>query len=186
MLFFAAAIMDNQQFESLYNAHKKQVYNLALHYVQRTDEAEDITQEVFVKVYKSYHKYNAAEASLSTWICKITVNHCLDVIKSKKSHKRNGILQSLFHAVTNEPIAEAVHFDHPGVKSEDKETMAILFTHINALPDAQKTALILSRIDNRPQREVAEIMHTSVKAVESLLQRAKQTLTKKLTDTKGI
>jgi RNA polymerase sigma-70 factor, ECF subfamily len=56
---------------------------------------------------------------------------------------------------------------------------------IYTLPENQKTAIILNRIEDRPQKEVAEIMNISLKAVESLLQRAKQTIQKKLTNTEG-
>ena len=94
-------------------------------------------------------------------------------------------MTSLFRSNTNEPLNEVVHFDHPGVKAEHKEEMQQLFILINELPKNQRTALILTRIEDRPQREVAEIMNTSVKAIESLLQRAKQALEKKLKEREG-
>ena len=94
-------------------------------------------------------------------------------------------MTSLFRSDTNEPLNEAIQPDHPGIKAEDKEEMQQLFTLINELPENQRTALILTRIEDRSQREVAEIMNTTVKAVEALLQRAKQALAKKLKDREG-
>jgi RNA polymerase sigma-70 factor, ECF subfamily len=178
-------MINESHFESIYNEHKNLVYNMCLHYVLNTDDAQDITQEVFVKVYQRHHQYNAEAASLKTWICRIAINHCLDFLKSKKSKKRFGVLSSLFHPDSNEPISEAITINHPGIDTEDKETLQNLLQIIYTLPENQKTAIILCKIEDRPQKEVAEIMHTSLKAVESLLQRAKQTIQKKLTTTEG-
>ena len=174
------------QFEQLYNEHQKIVYNLCLNYVLNPEDAQDVTQEVFVKVYQRFHQYNSASASIKTWICQITINQSLDFLKAKKTNKRFGFLTSFFNPETNEPIEAALHINHPGIVAEDKEGFDNLLSIIYTLPDNQKTAIILTKIEDRSQKEVAEIMNTSVKAVESLLQRAKQSIAKKLTDTEGL
>jgi RNA polymerase sigma-70 factor (ECF subfamily) len=178
--------MQNEtQFKFLFEDYKQLVYNLALNYVQNTEDAQDITQEVFIKIYQHYEKHDPELASIKTWIYRITINHCLDFIRSKKSKKRFGFLSSLFNSETNEPITDAAHFNHPGIAAEDKEVQQLLKL-VNELPENQKTALILVRIEDRTQKEVAEIMNISVKAVESLLQRAKQGLAKKLNEREGL
>ena len=178
-------MQNENQFEALYEEYKLLVYNLALHYVQHTSDAQDITQEVFVKIYRHYEKHDAATASLKTWIYRITINHCLDFLRTRKAKKRWGFITGLFHHESGEPLADAARFDHPGIEAESKEELHQLFILINELPGNQKTALILTRIEDRSQKEVAEIMNTSVKAVESLLQRARQTLQKKLKEREG-
>ena len=165
-------------FDAIYESYNQLVFNLALHYVQHTGDAQDITQEVFVKVWQHYHKYDPAAASLKTWISRITINQSLDFIKARQTKKRFGFITSLFQPNNNEPAHEPAHFNHPGVLAEDREALQLLFRYINTLPHQQKTAIILSKIEQRPLKEVAEIMNLSVKAVESLLQRAKQTLAK--------
>jgi RNA polymerase sigma-70 factor, ECF subfamily len=172
-------------FETIYNGHKKLVYNICLHYVLNTGDAEDITQEVFVKVYQRQHQYNAEAASLKTWICRIAINQCLDFLKAKKSKKRFGLLSPLFHIITNEPVKTVIAVNHPGTETENKEALDSLLQIIYTLPGNQKTAIILSKIEDRPQNEVAEIMNISLKAVESLLQRAKKTIQKKLSGSAG-
>jgi len=166
-------------FTLLYEAHKAMVYNLALNYVQHKEDAEDITQEVFVKLHQNLHKYDPAAASVKTWVYRITINQCLDFVKARQTKKRFGFITALFAASSNEPLADAVHFNHPGIAAEDREDLQRLFAIINQLPHNQKTALLLTRMDGRPQQEVADIMNMSVKAVESLLQRARQTIEKK-------
>ncbi|EOR94465.1 Sigma-70 region 2:Sigma-70 region 4 [Arcticibacter svalbardensis MN12-7] len=74
-------------FEAIYNEHKNIVFNMCLHYVLNAEDAQDITQEVFVKVYQKYHQYDTASASLKTWICSIAINQCLDFLKAKKQKK---------------------------------------------------------------------------------------------------
>ncbi len=171
---------NSSRFEKMYEEHKSLVYNLALSYVHNQEDAQDITQEVFVKIYQRLGTFDPNRASLKTWVYQITINHCLDFLKSRKTKKRFGFIVSLFNNETNEPIADIGHFDHPGVALEDKEELQALFTIIDTLPDNQRTALILTKIEDRSVKETAEIMVLSPKAVESLLQRAKAAIAKKL------
>ena len=177
--------MNETHFNAVYDDFKSLVYNLALSYVHSQEDAEDATQEVFVKIYQRYAEYKPERASLKTWVYQITINHCLDRVRARKSQKRFGFLTSLFMPDTGDPIPEAVHFDHPGVALEDKEAIGRLFRIIDTLPDSQRTALILTKIEDRSVKEVAEIMQLSPKAVESLLQRAKENFSKKLGPTEG-
>lgn len=154
-------------FKAIYDEYKNLVFNLSLQYVQNATDAQDVTQEVFVKVYQNLHKYDSATASLKTWIYRITINQNLDFLKARRSKKRFAFITSIFGKEE-----EPAHFDHPGVAMEDKDELKQLFALINQLPHRQKTALILSRIEERSQKEIAEIMGLSVKAVDSLVQRA--------------
>ncbi len=160
------------------------VYNLALNYVQNIEDAEEITQDVFVTVYQSLSSFQN-NASISTWMYRITINKCLDFIKAKQRKKRFAFLTSLFYDNTNDLKFNPPEHNHPGVLLEDKEELEELFKKINELPDNQKTALILQKIDKMTQVEVAEIMNISPKAVESLIQRAKTNLLKKISNNEG-
>lgn len=177
--------MNETLFNAVYDDFKSLVYNLALSYVHNQEDAQDATQEVFVKVYQRYEDYKPERSSMKTWIYQITINHCLDKVRARKAQKRFGFLTSLFAPDTGEPIPEAAHFDHPGVALEDKEAIGRLFRIIDTLPDNQRTALILTKIEDRSVKEVAEIMQFSPKAVESLLQRAKDNFSKKFGPTEG-
>lgn len=124
------------------------------------------------------------KSSLKTWVYRITVNHCLDVLRYRKRKRRLAFVTHLFLGKSDLPI-EVPAFDHPGVLLEDREALENLFHHINQLPENQRTALILKYLDDLSQREIAEIMQVSEKALESLLQRAKQNLEKKLAKGEG-
>jgi RNA polymerase sigma factor (sigma-70 family) len=159
------------------------VYNLALQYVQNVQDAEEITQDVFLKVYNKIAGFEN-NADIKTWIYKITINSSLDYIKARKTAKRWSFFRAL--SLNNEEYKiDVPHFDHPGVILEHKEDTELLFKGINELPDNQKTVIILLKIEQKSQAETAEIMNTTSKAVEGLYQRAKKNLEIYLMQNKG-
>lgn len=166
-------------FDELYHQHKSLVFNLALSYVQNEDDAEEITQDVFVAAHRSMDSFRQ-EANHATWLYRITINKSLDHLKSRKRQKRFAVIVGLFSDDDGESKHIPHSFDHPGVALEQREAVARIFSKLNQLPATQRTALILSKIEDKSQIEIAEIMKLSVKAVESLLQRAKKTLRKSL------
>jgi RNA polymerase sigma factor (sigma-70 family) len=170
-------------FKQVYEKHKSMVYNLCLNYLQNTEDAEETTQDVFLIIHTKYSDFKE-EAALSTWIYRITINKCLDLIRSRNRKKRFAFISSLFNAESGELQHDKPHFDHPGVALEQKEALEKIFSCINELPENQKTALILSKLENKSQQEIALIMDLSPKAVESLVQRAKTSLNKKLNPAK--
>lgn len=170
-------------FQEIYNTYNKLVYNLALQYVQNIEDAKEITQDTFVAIYQSLKNFEG-KSELSTWIYRITINKSLDFIKTQKRKKRFAIITSLFNQDSEEIKHDLYAFDHPGVLLEQKEEIGRIFRLINELTDNQKTALILSKIEQKSQKEIAEIMNMSPKAVESLVQRAKVQLAKKLKEAK--
>ncbi|OAQ38252.1 hypothetical protein A5893_15780 [Pedobacter psychrophilus] len=173
-------MINQSDFKSIYDEYNKLVFNLALSYCQNKDDAQDITQEVFVKIYQKHRQFNPELSSLKTWIYRLTINQSLDFLKSKKTAKRFGFIISIFKDESEDQEIQVTDFNHPGILLEHKEELQILFSNINRLPPNQKTALILNKIESRSQKEVAEIMQLSVKAVESLITRAKINLQKKI------
>lgn len=158
--------------------HKDRVYNLALNYLQNAEDAEEVTQDVFVAVFRSMEQFRH-EAEISTWIYRITINKSLDHIKAKKRKKRWGVLATLFYGDENRTM-ETPDFNHPGVQLEQKQALEKIFKYINELPENQRTALLLSKTEQKSQAEVAAIMNISPKAAESLIQRARKNLAEKL------
>ncbi len=170
--------------QELYSKYGKLVYNLALQYVQNKEDAEEITQDVFVAIHQSIDGFKE-QSKISTWIYRITINKSLDFIRSKNRKRRLGAFTSLFFTDGNEAHRETSHFNHPGVLMEQKEKLQNIYRLINELPPNQKTALILSKLEHKSQQEIGVIMELSPKAVESLVQRAKAGLEKKLKANEG-
>ncbi len=161
-------------FVEIYSEHYKMVFNLALQYVQNTADAEEITQDVFVKVFDNLNSFKK-QSSLKTWIYRMSINQSLDFIKAKKAQKRN-FLSSILSINDSNFKFQPSNFNHPGIELEQKEACQKIFEAINQLSDNQKTALILLKIEDKSQAETAEIMNLNLKALESLFQRAKNNL----------
>jgi RNA polymerase sigma-70 factor (ECF subfamily) len=102
-------------------------------------------------------------------------------VKRKKRKKRFAFVQSLF-GEKEEEQHHPVEFNHPGVLLENKEKAGELFRALQQIPDNQRIAFTLNKIEGLNNQEIATIMNTSFYAVESLLARAKTSLQKKLKD----
>lgn len=169
---------DEEAFKELVTLFQQKVYNTALNFLQNQHDAEDIAQEVFIQVFHSIHQFKE-NASLSTWLYRITISKCLDHVRSKKRKKRFAFITSLF-SEKNNLLYETPDFHHPGVKLDRKEDAVILYKLIETLPESQKTAFILNKMEDLSYAEVASVMKTTESAVDSLLQRAKQNLRKRI------
>lgn len=163
-------------FKLLVDTYQDRVYNTVMGIVQNPEDAEDVTQEVFIQVYRSIHTFKG-ESKLSTWLYRIATTRSLDLLRSRKSKKRFGFIQRLF-GEGNEPLLEIPDFNHPGVELDKKDNAAKLFRAISQLPENQKTAFVLHKLEDLSYQEVSEVMKTSVPAVESLMHRAKLNLRK--------
>lgn len=173
--------MSELNFEQVYHDYKDLVFNLALSYAQNQEDAEEITQDVFIRIHQKLTTFQN-NSSVKTWVYRITINISLDHLKSKQTKKRKNFLSALFQGSENKELYNYSDFSHPGVALENKESVSIIFRCINQLPEQQKTALILNKLEDKSQKEIAEIMETTPKAVESLIQRAKIKLKKILND----
>jgi RNA polymerase sigma factor (sigma-70 family) len=169
---------DGSAFKKLVDEWQNMVYNTALSIVQNEDDADDITQEVFIQVYQSVSSFKG-DSKFSTWLYRITVSKALDHEKKKKRKKRFAFVQSLFGSQEDEQV-HPVEFDHPGVQLEKKEKAHELFDALKQIPDNQRIAFTLHKLEGQSYQEVAEIMDTSLYAVESLIARAKTNLKKVL------
>lgn len=167
---------DTPAFETLVTQCQEMVFNTALSIVQNEEDAEDITQDVFIEVYEGLENFRK-EANLSTWIYRITVNKSLDLLKKQRRAKNGGLLKRIFSVNENE---EPASFEHPGVQLDNKESAKALFRALKKIPQNQQVAFTLNKIEGLNYRETADVMETSVEAVESLLSRAKNNLRKHL------
>tara|TARA_B100000497_G_C7427872_1_gene267695 strand:- start:116 stop:625 length:510 start_codon:yes stop_codon:yes gene_type:complete len=159
--------------KSFYDKHKTLVYNLALNYCGNKEDAEEITQDVFLAVFKKMSIFRH-ESKIETWIYRIAINKSLDYLKAKKRFKRNFINDGI--SIDQVSQTKFSDFNHPGVLLESKEKIQEIYSCINRLPEDYRTVIILLKIENRTYKEVSEIMKISIKAVESLFNRAKKKL----------
>lgn len=170
---------DEKAFSTLVDLFSKKVYNTCIGILQNIEDAEDVTQEIFITIHRNILQFKE-ESSLSTWIYRISVNKCLEFIRKKNRKKRSGIFKSIFSSDGEKAIENHSDFIHPGIELENKERAQILFKAIDLLSEQQRTAYILHKVEQVSYNEIAAIMELSLSAVESLLFRAKQNLRKHL------
>ena len=166
-----------QSLEEIYRQHVHRVYNIALNHLRNVEDAEEVVQDVFLAVQEKGMQFEG-KSSLGTWIYRIAVNRSLDKLKLRGAQKRGwGVLQ-YFDVFTQWVPQQDTEFNHPGVALEYKEELKQWFGWIDCLPEKQRTALILVRMEGLEISEAAQILGTTEKAVESLLGRARKNLVK--------
>jgi RNA polymerase sigma-70 factor (ECF subfamily) len=169
---------DETAFKTIVEQWQDMVYNTILGIVQNETEAEDLAQDVFIKVFEKIGTFKG-DSKFSTWLYRIATTTALDHLRSKKRKKRFGFLQSLTGSGGDEKD-QVPDFNHPGVSLDNKERAAVLFKAIEALPENQKSAYMLHKLEGLSYRDVSEVLNTTVSAVESLMSRANQNLRKQL------
>jgi|688.fasta_scaffold439093_2 RNA polymerase sigma-70 factor (ECF subfamily) len=170
-------------FREIVETRQGMVYNTVLGLLQNPEDAEDVTQEVFIKVFESVSEFKG-ESAFSTWLYRIAVTSALEFLRRKKRKKRFAFLTNLF-GEDGEPLHDPPDFIHPGVALDRRENAKALFKAVRELPENQKTAFVLHKMEGLSYQDVAQVMDTSVSAVESLLHRAKLNLRKTLENSLG-
>lgn len=166
-------------FRWLVENYRNRVFHTVLNILQDTKEAEDAAQETFIQVFESIGNFKE-EAALSTWIYRIAVRKALDKIRRRKTRQQLHKLLPWWMPEEMKSINESFH--HPGIMIENKEKAAVLFKAIEALPEKQKLAFTLIKVQGMNYEEACAVMQQNIKAVESLISRAKLNLQKRLED----
>lgn len=170
---------DEVAFRFLVEKYQDKVFNTCLGFLRNVEEAEDLTQEVFIEVYESIVSFRG-DAKVSTFLYRIAVNKSLDYLRKKKRKKRFSFVLSIFGLEEQLNSPSNIVAEHPGILLENKERTHLLFSKMDELPERQRVAFSLHKIDGLSYQEIAEVMELSISAIESLLFRAKQNLQTKL------
>jgi RNA polymerase sigma-70 factor (ECF subfamily) len=156
---------DRDAFACLLQRHMDMVYRVAFRHVGNDAEAEDISQEVFLRVWRKADAY-APSAKFTTWLYVITANLCKNQLRSlwRRHVRLSGAVVADQDVIDSKPTPEENVLHH--------EKQKRLRTAIASLPENQRIALQLKRHEGLSYAEIAEILGCSVSAVESLLFRA--------------
>jgi RNA polymerase sigma-70 factor, ECF subfamily len=165
-----------KDFELLINKYQPSIFRLSIGLLHNREDAEELTQDVFVKLYHSLSTFNKRSA-FSTWLYRLTINTCLNALKRKKKRQFWTVLSETLRFSSNEVSAEAAMIN----RSDDE----LIRQAIDNLPLKQRVAFIMTKYEDLPQREVATIMKLTEGSVEQLVLRAKTNLRKKLAATIG-
>lgn len=167
---------DTTAFKTLMEKYQSQVFRTVMGFVHFKEDAEDITQEIFVKIYQSLTFFKG-ESEFSTWLYRIAVNMSINFVNRNRKSRLLQSIEDIFHKQSGEKT--------PLEEMEKSERDQHIRKAIDSLPEMQRTAFILSKYEELPQKEIARIMNKTEGAIEQLLQRAKTSLQKKLSPTVG-
>jgi RNA polymerase sigma-70 factor (ECF subfamily) len=162
---------DEEAFQQMVVEFGSMVVNLAFRFIGNKSDAEDVSQDVFIKIWKNVKSYKG-ESSLKTWVYRITVNESLNFVRRQKINSFIGFLESGI-SISDDSAEEALL---------RKEKTNLVRKAIQKLPKNQRIAITLRSFKNLSYDEIAEIMDISKSSVESLLFRAKKGLKKKLSN----
>lgn len=166
---------DEKSFDALVHRYERKVRALCMHYLFDSQEVEDSAQEIFIKIYRGLNHFTP-QAQFNTWLYRIAINHCLNVLRSKR---RRQWLQP-FSRFSKDRLIHLFESkgadDDPLQEIERNERIQKVRAAIAALPEEQRTAVILHRYEGLSYQQIAEVMGCSVAAVEARLHRAKQKL----------
>jgi RNA polymerase sigma-70 factor (ECF subfamily) len=154
-------------FEELVKRHTRGVLNLVYRYLGDAARAEDMSQDVFLKVYKARMKYEP-KAKFTTWLYRIAVNHCLNEIRARRSQPAGA---APIDDLLQEPQAQ-----DPDARLHREELQQAVKRALATLPENQRIAVLLARYEEMSYDEIADTMGLSLEAVKSVLFRAKENL----------
>lgn len=148
--------------------HAPRVFAVARRMLGEQAEAEDVTQEAMLRLWRVAPDWQAGQAALGTWLYRVAANLCIDRLRRRRE-------------IASDTLPERAD-EAPGalarIEADDRATA--LHAALGGLPDRQRLAIVLRHFEERSNPEIAEILDTSVEAVESLLGRARRELAARL------
>lgn len=160
-------------FEEIVTAYERKIYNLAIRYVGNEQDACDMTQEVFLRIYRSIEKFKE-ECSLSTWIYRITANLCIDFIR--KDAAKSTVSLDVDDDAQEIQIASDDLASNPESALQNIELREAIQSSMNMLSDEHRQIIILRDVSGLTYQEIVDILGLEEGTVKSRLARARRKL----------
>lgn len=168
---------DEAAFGELVQRYQHRLVGILQHIVGRADEAEDLAQEVFLRVYRTRARYHP-QAKFSTWLFTIANNLALNALRSRKRKPVVPLPAQESGPLGARPAEQlvAARSPAPTQRLQQQELSAIIGAAMDSLGDRQRMAVMLHKFEEMSYAEIADVMGMSSKAVKSLLSRARAAL----------
>jgi RNA polymerase sigma-70 factor (ECF subfamily) len=165
---------DEGAWHELVTLHTRRVFGLAYRFTGRVDEAEDLTQEIFIKVYKTLDRYREADGPFPGWLMAVARNHAIDHYRRRKQERLRRTEDP--EILETAPARE----EHPVVGLERQERARLVHRGLRALPEDLRLPLILCDLQGLPYDEIAATLQVPLGTVKSRINRARLELAKRL------
>jgi len=173
---------EDSAWEALLRGYTRKIYNLCYRFTGRVEEAEDLTQEVFIKVFQTLKSYDAAQGSFSTWLNRVARNHLVDHYRRTRKDRVTSSLEDELPAAEEKP---SPHME-PTDRVESRERREILQLALDKLSPDLREAVILRDLHDLDYEEIALVLKVPQGTVKSRINRGRLELGRVLKRMEGM
>ena len=173
---------EDSAWEALLRAHNRRIYNLCYRFTGRTVEAEDLTQEIFIKVFQTLRSYDAAQGTFVTWLSRVARNHLVDHYRRTRKERLTSSIEDEPRGLEEKPSAE----DHPLARVESQERWDLLQAALHRLSPDMREAVVLRDLQDLDYDEIAQVLGVPQGTVKSRINRGRLELARVLKRMVGV
>jgi RNA polymerase sigma-70 factor (ECF subfamily) len=167
---------DTAAWEALLQSHTRKIYNLCYRFTGRPADAEDLTQEVFIKVFQTLRSFDAAQGSFGTWLSRVARNHLVDHYRRTKKDRITSSLDDELGILEQKPGASV----EPAAEVETRERRELLQRGLERLSPDLREAVVLRDLQDLDYDEIAQVLGVPVGTVKSRINRGRLELARVL------
>ncbi len=169
---------DQDAWAEIVRQNWRKVFNVAYKFVGRHEEAEDLTQDIFLKIFRSLGTFDR-RANFQTWLISVSRNLCIDYYRSVRKER-----ETIDRQVTAEEVSPVSHDAGPLAALEQRDLAALLRRALNALPDSLRLAVMMRDIQELSYQEIAERLQLPEGTVKSRINRGRKELARQILRTR--
>jgi len=173
---------EDSAWEALLKSYNRKIYNLCYRFTGRAEEAEDVTQEVFIKVFQTLKSYHAAQGSFTTWLNRVARNHLVDHYRRARKDRVTSSLEDELPEAEQHP---SPHMEPTG-QVESRERREVLQQALDKLSPDLREAVILRDLHDLDYEEIAQVLSVPQGTVKSRINRGRLELGRVLKRMEGM
>jgi RNA polymerase sigma-70 factor (ECF subfamily) len=170
---------DQRAWDAIVQRYRRKVFGVAYKFVGRHEEAEDLTQDIFLKVFKSLDSFDR-RANFQTWLISVSRNLCIDHYRSLRQERL-----AINRDVDPSSLSPASKEPEPAAGLEREDRVALLRTALAALPASLRTAVVMRDLQELPYQEIAERLGLPEGTVKSRINRGRTELARQIRRIRG-
>jgi len=173
---------ENSAWESLLQVHTRKIYNLCYRFTGRPAEAEDLTQEVFIKIFQTLQSFDEAQGTFTTWLNRVARNHLVDHYRRTRKERLTSSLDDEENPLQETPSSGA----GPSAELESRERRELLQRALEKLSPDLREAVILRDLNDLDYDEIAQVLSVPQGTVKSRINRGRLELARVLKRMEGM
>jgi len=170
---------DELAWDAIVQQYRRKVFNVAYKFVGRHEEAEDLTQDIFLKIFKSLGTFDR-RANFQTWLISVSRNLCIDHYRSVRQER-----QTIDHQVDPNELSPVAHEAGPIAALEQQDRVVLLRDALAALPESLRKAVLMRDIQELTYQEIALRLHLPEGTVKSRINRGRTELARQIRRIRG-